>query len=55
MKVIAEIELDSSWDDYEYCSKELFEEDLFEDLKKEGIISAKITKVICHAEQKGEN
>ncbi|MCM1031577.1 MAG: hypothetical protein NC410_09095 [Oscillibacter sp.] len=46
MKVIAEITLDSSWNEYQHCSKEILEEDLFEDLNKEGIISKNIVDVI---------
>ena len=46
MKVIVEIELDSSWDEYKHCSREIFESDLLEQLSKDGIISAKIADVI---------
>jgi hypothetical protein len=46
MKVIAEITLDSSWDEYQYYSKDLLEEDLFENLNKEGILSAKIVDIV---------
>ncbi len=46
MKVIAEITLDSSWDEYKHCSKDLLEEYLFENLNKEGILSAKIVDIV---------
>lgn len=46
MKVIAEIKLDSTWDAYDDSDVEFLEIDLFEELSKEGIMSAKIIQVI---------
>lgn len=45
MKVLVEINLDPTWDDYLDCDVQLLEEDLLGELDKEGIVSARIVGV----------